>query len=332
MLVVSLVVSNVVVNGGLRYCVLCVVVFVIFLRLWQPALTIGNVGQLAIDALIVTMEVPLVGYLEDEEVLPVVGNDAFAVSGNGVLSTALEVYYRPGDANRKEPAVTLLQQRAPVVHARRNGAFVERLKKEFIDTFKFGKVVLLMSADASRRIDSQLIGTQVRKWESQQSATTGSDRRTSAEVCSAEAASASSQSSQKQPQSSSTTPSEAIPTLEAESFSTCIKHGTVASHMYLLFNNSKSSQSSQSSTSQPTPIPLTLLIHFVHQGYNFPEGLSLASHLVQYLHINAPTLPAAESGSLDSESTPQQQQIAWVLPSSWRHVIRSPAPDPRLFG
>ena len=73
----------------------------------QPAVTIGNVGQLAADLLISTAQLPLVGRLESRHVLPCFGLDAFR-SGGGP-STGLELYL---DAPR---GVLVLQQRAPAV-------------------------------------------------------------------------------------------------------------------------------------------------------------------------------------------------------------------------
>ncbi len=73
----------------------------------QPAVTIGNVGQLAVDLLISTAQLPLVGYLESRHVLPCFGLDAFTAGGGP--ATALELYL---DAAR---GVLVLQQRAPAV-------------------------------------------------------------------------------------------------------------------------------------------------------------------------------------------------------------------------
>ena len=79
----------------------------LFLCRAQPAVTIGNVGQLAVDLLISTAQLPLVGYLESRHVLPCFGLDAF--TGDGGPATALELYL---DAAR---GVLVLQQRAPAV-------------------------------------------------------------------------------------------------------------------------------------------------------------------------------------------------------------------------
>jgi len=119
-----------------------------------PALTIGNVCQLAIDLLIFTTSAPRVGFIEDRYVVPVICNDVLSVGVHGKLSTSLEVY------QLAEKKVTFLQQRAPVIEGR-NQNFAKDLVS-WIKRSLFKEVVLLVSADASYRIDSQLVGPQFR--------------------------------------------------------------------------------------------------------------------------------------------------------------------------
>lgn len=56
----------------------------------QPALSIGNVGQLAVDLLVASMKAERVGYLDTPFVLPCVGNDAYGPVPNGELALPLE--------------------------------------------------------------------------------------------------------------------------------------------------------------------------------------------------------------------------------------------------
>ncbi len=53
---------------------------------FQPSVSIGNVGQLAADLVISTLSMAKVGYLYDDSLLPVVGNDPFASEGTGPCS------------------------------------------------------------------------------------------------------------------------------------------------------------------------------------------------------------------------------------------------------
>lgn len=56
----------------------------------QPALSIGNVGQLAVDLLVASMKAERVGYLDTPFVVPCVGNDAYGPVPNGELALPLE--------------------------------------------------------------------------------------------------------------------------------------------------------------------------------------------------------------------------------------------------
>ena len=59
------------------------------LRCVQPAVSIGNVGQLACDLLISTLNACRVGFLYDDSTAPVVGSDPFDERCQHV-STAVE--------------------------------------------------------------------------------------------------------------------------------------------------------------------------------------------------------------------------------------------------
>ncbi|KAH7517904.1 hypothetical protein FEM48_Zijuj09G0113500 [Ziziphus jujuba var. spinosa] len=113
-----------------------------------PALSIGNVGQLAVDLLVSTLRAERVGYLDSPFVLPCVGNDAYGPVPQGDLALPLEAYESTSNA------LTLLQQRSPVV----KGTMVE-LGKNLADfAFTSGKkhVIVLSSLDFGRwqRIDT----------------------------------------------------------------------------------------------------------------------------------------------------------------------------------
>jgi hypothetical protein len=58
----------------------------------QPTLSVGKVGGLTVDLLAATYGLPRVGWLEDENVLPVASNDTLTLlpRPDGALSTNLE--------------------------------------------------------------------------------------------------------------------------------------------------------------------------------------------------------------------------------------------------
>ena len=61
----------------------------------QPAVTQGNVGELAIDVLIASLQATKVATLEHEDILPIVGNDPHDMTSPGALSTSLELFEVP---------------------------------------------------------------------------------------------------------------------------------------------------------------------------------------------------------------------------------------------
>ncbi|OVA18603.1 Proteasome assembly chaperone 2 [Macleaya cordata] len=108
-----------------------------------PALSIGNVGQLAIDLLVSSLRAERIGYLDDPSVLPCVGNDAYGSSLQGTLALPLEAYDSTSDA------LTLVQQRSPIV----KGMMIEFAKNlaNFAATSGKKHVVVLSSLDSGRR-------------------------------------------------------------------------------------------------------------------------------------------------------------------------------------
>ncbi|KAH9301482.1 hypothetical protein KI387_013065, partial [Taxus chinensis] len=74
-----------------------------------PSLSIGNVGQLAVDLLVSSRRAVKIGYLDDPYVLPCLGNDAYGPQPQGDLAVALEVY------EDLEHDLSIIQQRSPVM-------------------------------------------------------------------------------------------------------------------------------------------------------------------------------------------------------------------------
>ncbi|KAH9656461.1 proteasome assembly chaperone 2 [Citrus sinensis] len=112
-----------------------------------PALSIGNVGQLAVDLLVSSTGAETVGYLDDQFVLPCVGNDAYRPSPRGGLALPLQAY------ESSSSGLTLIQQRSPVV----KGMMVEYAKNlaDFAAASGNKHVVVLSALDFGRlqRID-----------------------------------------------------------------------------------------------------------------------------------------------------------------------------------
>ncbi|PQM33225.1 proteasome assembly chaperone 2 [Prunus yedoensis var. nudiflora] len=68
-----------------------------------PALSIGNVGQLAVDLLVASTRAERIGYLDTPYVLPCVGNDAYGPVPNGELALPLEAYDSSAKCNDFNP-------------------------------------------------------------------------------------------------------------------------------------------------------------------------------------------------------------------------------------
>jgi len=124
-----------------------------------PALSIGNVGQLATDLLIANFNFKKVGYLESPYVLPIVGNDACSFKEEGNISINLEVFQHPS------AKVTVVQQRAPI--ARKRAEDYAKQLVAWVKAAKFKELILLNSTDAVNRVDIQTTETQLRYWTSQ---------------------------------------------------------------------------------------------------------------------------------------------------------------------
>ncbi|KAL3515223.1 hypothetical protein ACH5RR_022125 [Cinchona calisaya] len=104
-----------------------------------PALSIGNVGQLAVDLLISSWRAERIGYFDDPNVLPCVGNNAYSPSPPGDLILPLEAF------GSKSNGLTLIQQRSPVV----KGMMIEFAKNlaNFAAANEMKHVVVLSSLD-----------------------------------------------------------------------------------------------------------------------------------------------------------------------------------------
>uniref|UniRef100_T1JGZ0 Uncharacterized protein n=1 Tax=Strigamia maritima TaxID=126957 RepID=T1JGZ0_STRMM len=129
-----------------------------FLLFSQPAIAVGNVGQLSVDLLLSTVDDCVkIGCFYDKSLLFLVGNDPYNPTEEGQcrLATGMDVY------ENVEKKLVLIQQRVPVVQNRTN-----EFRKILIDWIKsksFQRVILLSSCSTHARTDSQLrIGCQFR--------------------------------------------------------------------------------------------------------------------------------------------------------------------------
>ncbi|KAG8442228.1 hypothetical protein GDO86_011141 [Hymenochirus boettgeri] len=125
-------------------------------NLLLPAISVGNVGQLAIDLIISTLNIPKVGYFYTDCLLPMVGNNPYATNQENAkeLCTNAEVYALPSHK------LAVLQLRSIVIKKK-----LKTICQALISWIKrsaFSKVILLSSCHAYQRDDTQLLGTPFR--------------------------------------------------------------------------------------------------------------------------------------------------------------------------
>ncbi|XP_054620491.1 proteasome assembly chaperone 2 isoform X2 [Dunckerocampus dactyliophorus] len=122
------------------------------LTLVMPAVAVGNVGQLAVDLIISTLNVRRVGYLHTDCLIPMAGNNPYATCKDDAeeLHTAAEVYAAP------ELKLAILQIRAPIVKPKSKR--FRQLLLSWIKSSGFSRTVVLSSSHAYQRDDQQLQG------------------------------------------------------------------------------------------------------------------------------------------------------------------------------
>ncbi|XP_050070969.1 proteasome assembly chaperone 2 [Anopheles maculipalpis] len=103
-----------------------------------PSVSVGNVPQLAVDAVIETLRLEPIGMLWSPALIPIVGAPAFDHTSNDTLTTTAELYISQTDR------VLVLQIRAPLVGPLRQ-TFLDQLS-DFVRDRKLSRVVVLASS------------------------------------------------------------------------------------------------------------------------------------------------------------------------------------------
>ncbi|XP_050396081.1 proteasome assembly chaperone 2 [Patella vulgata] len=121
-----------------------------------PCVSVGNVGQLAVDLIISTLDLQKVGYIYHSAILPIVGNDPYhkLPSNQCSLTTGCEVFLN------KSSTVVVVQQRAPIVKGKKE--IFSTWLSDWIKESKFKQVIILTSSFSHERIDQQIYGPQLR--------------------------------------------------------------------------------------------------------------------------------------------------------------------------
>ncbi|XP_029592042.1 proteasome assembly chaperone 2 isoform X2 [Salmo trutta] len=122
----------------------------------MPAISVGNVGQLAVDLIVSTLNMCRVGYIHTDCLIPMAGNNPYATFTENAndLSTNAEVYSSP------ELRLAVLQIRTPIIQTK-SKKFC-KLMVSWIKASGFSRTVVLSSSHAYQRDDQQLLGTPLR--------------------------------------------------------------------------------------------------------------------------------------------------------------------------
>ena len=113
----------------------------------QPALSIGNVPQLALDLFANSLGLSHVCHVDSDLLLPLCGYDCYAPPQTGVLCTPAELFRRGADA--ASDALALLQLRTPPAPGLAR-LWCESLAKWVKDRAGAARVVLLVTVPSSR--------------------------------------------------------------------------------------------------------------------------------------------------------------------------------------
>eukprot|EP01134_Creolimax_fragrantissima_P000679 CFRG0679T1 len=216
-----------------------------------PAVSLGNVPQLAIDLIINTLRPQRVGHIHDRSLLPVFGCDAFDAHGNKSMTSA-DVYLC---ATNK---LAIIQQRSPVIKSQRK-EFTDRLG-EWIISAGFSSVILLTSSNANNSGDNTMLANSASlRYVINSHATVKADKFTELGW------------KQWVPMSSS------APYLHPGETSRIEKQRVAGGGLTKSVYN----------MSERANIPLSTLILFCSEGDNVPDGVFLATELNKLLNLKA---------------------------------------------
>ncbi|XP_056153853.1 proteasome assembly chaperone 2 [Lampris incognitus] len=122
----------------------------------MPAVAVGNVGQLAVDLIVSTLNMHRVGYIHTDCLIPMAGNNPYATSeeNSSELHVAAEVYTEP------EMKLAVLQIRTLIIQTKSKK--FRNLIVSWIKDSGFSRTIVLSSSYAYQRDDQQLQGTPLR--------------------------------------------------------------------------------------------------------------------------------------------------------------------------
>lgn len=214
----------------------------------MPAVAVGNVGQLAVDLIVSTLNMSRVGHIHTDCLIPMAGNNPYASSKEDgeELHTPAEVY------TAAELKLAVLQIRAPILQSKTKR--FRQLLVSWIKSSCFSRTVVLSSSHAYQRDDQQLQGTPLRYL------VTPSLLKGSADALKELGW----REMERVPAFPGLTDGNTEPRL-------CIPGGGITKGLY--------------TDSCKEDLPLAVLLLFCSEGDNIPDAFALANHLNDWLHL-----------------------------------------------
>ncbi|NP_001291091.1 proteasome assembly chaperone 2 [Esox lucius] len=212
----------------------------------MPAVSVGNVGQLAVDLIVSTLNMCRVGYLHTDCLIPMAGNNPYATSAENAndLSTSAEVYSSP------DLKLAVLQIRSPIIQ--KKSKKFRKLLVSWMKTSGFSRTVVLSSSHAYQRDDQQLLGTPLRYLLTPSMQKETGDHLKEMDWKEMETVSA-------------------FPGVSDSEQRLCIPGGGVTKGLF--------------TASCAEDIPLAIVLIFCSEGDNIPDAFTLLNHLNTWLHL-----------------------------------------------
>uniref|UniRef100_A0A8C3X5A7 Proteasome assembly chaperone 2 n=1 Tax=Catagonus wagneri TaxID=51154 RepID=A0A8C3X5A7_9CETA len=215
----------------------------------MPAVSVGNVGQLAIDLIISTLNMCKIGYFYTDCLVPMVGNNPYATAeeDSTELSINAEVYALPSKK------LVALQLRSIFIKYK-SKSFCEKLLS-WVKSSDCAKVVVLSSSHSYQRNDLQLRSTPFRYL-----LTPSIQKSVQNKIQSLNW-----EEMEKSP---------CIPEIDDSEFCVRVPGGGITKTLY--------------DKGCSKGIPMAVLLKFVSEGDNIPDALGLVEYLNEWLQIIKP--------------------------------------------
>ncbi|XP_075824529.1 proteasome assembly chaperone 2 [Microtus pennsylvanicus] len=218
--------------------------------LLMPAVSVGNVGQLAIDLIISTLNMSKIGYFYTDCLVPMVGNNPYATAeeNSDELSINTEVYALPSRN------LVVLQLRSIFIKYK-SKSFCEKLLA-WVKSISCARIIVLSSSHSYHCNDVQLRSTPFRYLLTPSMQTSVQNKINSLNWLEMEK-------------------SKCIPEMSDSEFCIRIPGGGITKTLY--------------DESCSKEIQMAVLLKFVSEGDNIPDAVSLVEYLNEWLQIVKPS-------------------------------------------